>query len=44
VLDNLKLWTAIAVLLVVLTYGLPLGAMAADGVLSPGVPAVPMLL
>ena len=34
----------LTVLLVVLTYGLPLGAMAADGVLSPGVPAVPMLL
>jgi cytochrome c oxidase subunit 1 len=43
VLDNLKLWAAVAVVLVILTYVVPLGAMAADGVLNPGVPAVPML-
>ncbi|MFB6072123.1 MAG: b(o/a)3-type cytochrome-c oxidase subunit 1 [Halobacterium sp.] len=42
VLDNLKLWTAIAVVLVVLAYGLPLWGMLENGVLSPGSPAVPM--
>jgi len=36
VLDNLKVWTAIAVLLVVIAYGLPLWSMVADGVLLPG--------
>jgi cytochrome c oxidase subunit 1 len=36
ILDNLKVWTAIAVLLVVIAYGLPLWSMIADGVLLPG--------
>jgi cytochrome c oxidase subunit 1 len=39
VLDNLKLWTAIAIALVLLAYGVPLYDMIADGILSPG--AVP---
>ncbi|MXR40565.1 cytochrome C oxidase subunit I [Halobaculum sp. WSA2] len=41
VLDNLKLWVLVAVLLVALAYGLPLFDMVADGVLSPGSPPVP---
>ncbi len=36
VLDNLKLWFAVAVVLVVLAYGIPLYSMVADGILSPG--------
>jgi len=36
VLDNLKLWTAIAVLLVVLAYALPLFDMFSDGIFFPG--------
>ncbi|MEF8800112.1 MAG: b(o/a)3-type cytochrome-c oxidase subunit 1 [Halolamina sp.] len=41
VLDNLKLWTAIAVALVLLAYGLPLADMIADGLLWPGSAPVP---
>jgi cytochrome c oxidase subunit 1 len=45
VLDNLRLWTAIAVLLVLLTYALPLWSMVANGALSPGSePIVPAFL
>jgi len=36
ILDNLKVWTAIAVVLVVIAYGLPLYSMVADGILGPG--------
>jgi cytochrome c oxidase subunit 1 len=36
VLDDFRIWTAIAVLLVVIAYGLPLWSMVADGVLVPG--------
>ncbi len=42
VLDNLRLWTAIAVVLVLLTYGIPLWAMAADGLFAPGSPPFPV--
>ena len=38
VLDNLRLWFAIACVLVVLAYALPLWSMVADGVLQPGSP------
>ncbi|PSP75429.1 cytochrome C oxidase subunit I [Halobacteriales archaeon QS_1_68_20] len=38
VLDNLRLWFAIAVVLVVLAYALPLWDMVADGVFQPGTP------
>ena len=41
VLDNLKLWAAVAIVLVALAYGLPLFDMVADGVLSPGSLPVP---
>jgi cytochrome c oxidase subunit 1 len=34
VLDNLKLWVGIAVLLVVLAYAVPIGSIAADGIYS----------
>jgi cytochrome c oxidase subunit 1 len=36
VLDNLKLWFALAVVLVALAYGLPLYDMVADGIFAPG--------
>jgi len=42
ILDNLKLWTAVAVVLIVLAYGLPLSAMIADGLLAPGSPPIPV--
>jgi cytochrome c oxidase subunit 1 len=42
ILDNMKLWALIAVLLVVLAYGLPLYSMAADGIFNPGAPPIPM--
>jgi cytochrome c oxidase subunit 1 len=42
VLDNLKLWAAIAVLLVAIAYGVPLYDMVADGILEPGAAPVPV--
>jgi cytochrome c oxidase subunit 1 len=45
VLDNLRLWGAIALVLVVLAYALPLGAIIADsGLLGPGGDAYPALI
>jgi cytochrome c oxidase subunit 1 len=44
VLDNLWLWTAIAVVLVILAYGLPFAALLQDGVLAPGSRGFPALL
>jgi cytochrome c oxidase subunit 1 len=42
VLDNLKLWALVAVVLVALAYGVPLYDMAADGLLAPGSPPIPV--
>ncbi len=42
VLDDIRLWAAIAVLLVVLAYGIPLWDLAADGLHWPGSPGVPV--
>jgi cytochrome c oxidase subunit 1 len=42
VLDNLKLWAVVAVVLVALAYGVPLYDMAADGLLAPGSPPIPV--
>ncbi|MFB6080199.1 MAG: b(o/a)3-type cytochrome-c oxidase subunit 1 [Haloferacaceae archaeon] len=42
VLDNLRLWTLIAILLVVLTYALPLAGMVANGLFTPGSPPIPV--
>ena len=42
ILDNLRVWTVIAILLVALTYFLPLWGMVADGILAPGGPAFPV--
>ena len=44
VLDNLRLWGLFALLLVLLAYGLPIYGMTADGLLTPGAPAVPVFL
>lgn len=40
VLDNIRLWFVIAVVLVVLAYGVPLWGMVADGALTPGSPPI----
>jgi cytochrome c oxidase subunit 1 len=42
VLDNLRLWLAIAVVLVALAYGVPLAAIVGDGLFAPGSPPVPV--
>lgn len=42
VLDRIWLWMAIAVVLVILAYALPLWGLAADGLLSPGSPPIPV--
>jgi cytochrome c oxidase subunit 1 len=42
VLDNVKLWVAIAVVLVIIAYGFPIFSMLANGPLNPGAPAYPM--
>ncbi len=45
VLDNMKLWAAIAVVLVVLAYALPLGAIISDnGLFGVGIEPYPMLV
>ncbi|CAI49572.1 ba3-type terminal oxidase subunit I [Natronomonas pharaonis DSM 2160] len=45
VLDNLKLWTAIAVILVILAYALPLASIISrGGVFGPGVGTYPMVV
>jgi cytochrome c oxidase subunit 1 len=42
ILDNYWLWTSIAVLLILIVYGLPIYSMVADGVLHPGsTPVIP---
>jgi cytochrome c oxidase subunit 1 len=41
VLDNLKLWVAIAVVLVVIAYGFPILSMVMNGPLTPGAPPTP---
>jgi cytochrome c oxidase subunit 1 len=42
VLENYRLWAAIAVALVVIAYGPPLAAIVGDGLLSPGSPPIPV--
>jgi cytochrome c oxidase subunit 1 len=42
ILDNMKLWVGIAVLLVILAYTLPLAEMVMDGLFSPGAPPSPV--
>jgi cytochrome c oxidase subunit 1 len=42
VLDNLRLWVVIAIVLVVLAYALPLAGMLGDGLLAPGSQPFPM--
>ncbi|MFB6228565.1 MAG: b(o/a)3-type cytochrome-c oxidase subunit 1 [Halobacteriales archaeon] len=40
VLDNLRLWTAIAIVLIVIAYSLPLLGMVSGGVFEPGSPPI----
>ncbi|WP_267641032.1 b(o/a)3-type cytochrome-c oxidase subunit 1 [Haloarchaeobius amylolyticus] len=40
ILDNFKLWTALAIVLILIAYGLPVMDLLADGALSPGMPPV----
>ncbi|MFB6074416.1 MAG: b(o/a)3-type cytochrome-c oxidase subunit 1 [Haloarculaceae archaeon] len=42
VLDNYRLWAAIAILLVAIAYGPPLWSMVKDGLLAPGSPPIPV--
>lgn len=42
ILDNMKLWMGIAIVLVILAYTLPLADMVLDGLFSPGAPPSPM--
>jgi cytochrome c oxidase subunit 1 len=42
ILDNMKLWIGIAVVLVILAYTLPLADMVMDGLFSPGAPPSPV--
>jgi cytochrome c oxidase subunit 1 len=42
ILDNVRLWVGIAVLLVVLAYALPLWGLIQNGLLQPGTPPVPV--
>jgi len=42
ILDNMKLWIGIAILLVILAYSLPLADMVLDGLFSPGAPPSPV--
>ncbi|MFB6097416.1 MAG: b(o/a)3-type cytochrome-c oxidase subunit 1 [Haloferacaceae archaeon] len=42
VLDNLRLWMVIAIVLVIIAYALPMASFAADGILVPGSPPFPM--
>ncbi|MFC7078683.1 b(o/a)3-type cytochrome-c oxidase subunit 1 [Haloarcula halophila] len=42
ILDNYKLWTAIALVLIVIAYGPPLASMIADGITAPGSPPIPV--
>ncbi|MFB6137448.1 MAG: b(o/a)3-type cytochrome-c oxidase subunit 1 [Halobacteriaceae archaeon] len=44
VLDNLRLWTGVALLLVILAYVVPIASMLADGVAVPGSAPIPMWL
>ncbi len=40
VLDNIRLWTAIAIVLIVIAYSMPLWGMISGGVLDPGAPPI----
>jgi cytochrome c oxidase subunit 1 len=42
ILDNMKLWIGIAIVLVLLAYTLPLADMVMDGLFSPGAPPTPV--
>jgi len=42
ILDNMKLWIGIAILLVILAYSLPLADMVMDGLFYPGAPPSPV--
>jgi cytochrome c oxidase subunit 1 len=42
VLDDLRVWALIAIVLVAIAYGPPLWSMVADGLLAPGSPPIPV--
>jgi cytochrome c oxidase subunit 1 len=42
VLDDMRVWVLIAVVLVVIAYGVPIATMVSDGALTPGAPPVPV--
>jgi cytochrome c oxidase subunit 1 len=42
VLDDLRIWALIAIVLVAIAYGPPLWSMVADGLFAPGSPPIPV--
>ncbi|WP_435319689.1 b(o/a)3-type cytochrome-c oxidase subunit 1 [Haloarchaeobius sp. TZWSO28] len=40
ILDNFKLWTALAIVLILIAYGIPVVDLLADGALTPGSPPI----
>ena len=42
ILDDMRVWFGIAVVLVIIAYGPPLWALASDGLLAPGSPPIPV--
>ena len=42
ILDNLKLWVTLAIVLVIVAYTIPLYRMVIDGLFHPGAPGIPM--
>jgi cytochrome c oxidase subunit 1 len=42
ILDNMKLWVGLAILLVIFAYTFPLAEMVMDGLFSPGAPPSPV--
>jgi cytochrome c oxidase subunit 1 len=41
ILDNFRVWVALAIVLVIIAYGIPISSMVIDGPLSPGSPPIP---
>jgi len=42
ILDNMKLWVGLAIILVIFAYTFPLAEMVMDGLFSPGAPPSPV--
>jgi cytochrome c oxidase subunit 1 len=42
VLDDMRIWALIAIVLIAIAYGPPLWSMVADGLFAPGSPPIPV--